>query len=222
MKLRSYLRGIGIGVLVTAAVFIVSGSVSPKTAMTDEQVIARAKELGMIEDTVLSELASANDDSLAQITEAVEDTVDETEQVVDASDEGAAEVEITAEPTVEAVPTPEPTKEVVPTPEPTKEVVPTPEPTKEVVPTPEPTKKAEPTKEPEIDTKEVIIVVNSGDGSDTVARKLYDAGLVADAREFDLYLMANGYDRRITTGNHKISITASQEEIAKNLVSSTK
>lgn len=202
MKLRSYLRGIGIGVLVTAAVFIVSGYSSNKVPMTDAEIIARAKELGMIEDTVLSAVGDETKEELVAVAkptiEVVEEVAPIEEELVMEEAEISKEEEVVAEPTVEVTPEP--------TPEPTPEI--TPEPTKEV--------------KPVEDTKEVIIVVNSGDGSDTVARKLYEAGLVADAREYDLYLMANGYDRRITTGNHRIAVTASKEEIAKNLVSSTK
>ena len=68
----------------------------------------------------------------------------------------------------------------------------------------------------------VTIVVYSGEGSDTVAKKLYEAGVVPNAYEFDAFLMSNGYDRRITTGNHVISKNATNEEIGKNLVSSTR
>ncbi len=49
MNLKSYLRGIGIGILVTAAVFIISGASDKKGTMTDEMIKQRAKELGMVE-----------------------------------------------------------------------------------------------------------------------------------------------------------------------------
>ena len=53
MERKYYLRGLGIGIVVTA---IIMGIVtSGKREMTDEEVIARAKELGMVENTVLSE-----------------------------------------------------------------------------------------------------------------------------------------------------------------------
>ena len=55
MNLKSYLRGIGIGILVTAAVFLVSGSSNEKE-MTDAQIKARAKELGMIEQVTLADV----------------------------------------------------------------------------------------------------------------------------------------------------------------------
>lgn len=65
MKLRYYMRGLGIGIIVTAILLSISlhGKNKP---MTDEQVIARAKELGMEEkydNSVLAEVVSANDAS---------------------------------------------------------------------------------------------------------------------------------------------------------------
>ena len=54
MKLKYYLRGLGIGMIVTAVIMGVSvgGKTEP---MTDAQVMERAKELGMV-DGVLSQL----------------------------------------------------------------------------------------------------------------------------------------------------------------------
>ena len=65
MKLRYYMRGLGIGIIVTAIVLSISLRDKGKP-MTDEQVVERAKELGMEEkydSTVLSETVSANDAS---------------------------------------------------------------------------------------------------------------------------------------------------------------
>lgn len=62
MKLKYYLRGLGTGIAVTALIIGISAIVSPKEVMTDEEVIARAKELGMVERTVLSEIAVESDE----------------------------------------------------------------------------------------------------------------------------------------------------------------
>lgn len=251
MNLKSYMRGIGIGMMVTVAIFLIAGA-GKKQTMTDAEVKARARELGMKDDvTFVSDVAEGDKDGAAisgsvDKESDVEKTSDEkvTPEIeviptgetdkasADEKDEGEVTKEVTPtptptkEPTKEVTPTPSPTKEATPTPTPTKEVAPTPTPTKEVTPTPTPTKEATPTptptKEPEGDDKSIIIVVNSGDGSGTVARKLYEAGLVANANEYDQYLMANGYDKTITVGNHVISVTATKEEIAKNLVSPTR
>lgn len=54
MELKYYLRGLGLGIAITA---IVMGIASSKNkTMTNEEIIARAKQLGMTENTVLDEI----------------------------------------------------------------------------------------------------------------------------------------------------------------------
>ncbi len=55
MKWKYYLRGLGIGILVTTVILSLAGI--GRKNMTDEEVIKRAKELGMVESTLLSDLA---------------------------------------------------------------------------------------------------------------------------------------------------------------------
>lgn len=59
----------------------------------------------------------------------------------------------------------------------------------------------------------VTIVVVEGDGSYTVSRRLEEAGLIEDAREFDNYLIENGYSKTIRTGTYRIPLGATWEEI---------
>ncbi len=47
MKLKYYLRGLGIGIIVTTLILTIS--FNTKRKMTDEEVINRAKQLGMVE-----------------------------------------------------------------------------------------------------------------------------------------------------------------------------
>ena len=54
MKLKYYLRGLGIGILVTIVIVAISGA--GKKTMTDEEIKNRARELGMVESTVLSDI----------------------------------------------------------------------------------------------------------------------------------------------------------------------
>lgn len=61
------------------------------------------------------------------------------------------------------------------------------------------------------------ITVSSGDGSDTVAEKLYEAGLISDASAYDRYLCQNGYDKKICTGVKTIPAGATEAEIAQIL-----
>lgn len=48
MKLKYYLRGLGIGILVTAIIFMIGIHVNREELFSDEEVIARAKSLGMV------------------------------------------------------------------------------------------------------------------------------------------------------------------------------
>lgn len=61
MKLKYYLRGLGIGIFVTA--IITSVSFQNRKPMTDEEVKRRAAELGMIENSVLTNIADKENES---------------------------------------------------------------------------------------------------------------------------------------------------------------
>ena len=60
-----------------------------------------------------------------------------------------------------------------------------------------------------------MINVVPGSGSETVCSQLKAAGVIDNAADFNSYLCNNGYDRRISTGNHTIPAGAGYEEIAK-------
>ena len=216
MKLKFYLRGIGLGIIVAVALCISAGMKNDQ--ISDEEIIKRAEALGMvpssetlnesvdeaIRDGLETEETTENDASGDTATVKVNEDIpatepDETEVNPDEAENSnfdetppAAGSDGTATPKV----TPTLTKEVTP------------------APTKEPDKD---TNDTENDTEYITVVVERGSGSDTVARKIEAAGLVANASEFDRYLCNNGYDKRISAGNHKIPINAREEEIAKIL-----
>ena len=216
MKLKFYLRGIGLGIIVAVALCISAGMKNDQ--ISDEEIIKRAEALGMvpssetlnesvdeaIRDGLETEETTENDASGDTATVKVNEDIpatepDETEVNPDEADNSnfdetppAAGSDGAATPKV----TPTLTKEVTP--------APTKEPDKDTYDT-------------ENDTEYITVVVERGSGSDTVARKIEAAGLVANASEFDRYLCNNGYDKRISAGNHKIPINAREEEIAKIL-----
>ena len=230
MERKYYLRGLGIGIVMTAIIMGIALSGNHK--MTDEEIIARAKELGMVEDTYLSDL----DDSKQQ----EEQNIEETEP------EGAKEQ-----------PEPEPENPQVPqkpseTPEsatPAEETEATESPLEAAQPVEEEPVKAEPdtqeVQEPEeaqeraktqtepgmADTNEMTkqddkpsasvkierVTVASGDGSYQVALKLKEAGVVMSAETFDDFLCEKGYDKKLRTGTFRIPTDASDEQIARIL-----
>lgn len=199
MKLRYYMRGLGIGILVTA--ILMGVTIEGKTEkLSDAEIMARAEALGMekkYESTVLSETipqtvpesvseneaeeeAVAEEDAVEEVV-IEEDAVEEESGAVDEQKEDAPVMEIIEETSEENV----------------KEEL-----------------------SPEDETEQTVqITVQGGDGSQTVARKLAEAGLVEDAKAYDKYLCSNGYDKRICTGTHTIPVGAGEEEIAKIITS---
>ena len=201
MERKYYLRGLGIGIVVTA--IIMGIATSGKRGMTDEEIIARAKELGMVENTVLSEKTEEEAE-----TEAAVDIAN----AEDATEKSA--IEETKKPETS-------TEQKQNTTEETKKPETS---TEQKQNTTEETKKPETSTERQTtaDKKEDItsavvktITVNSGDGSYTVAKKLAEAGVVTSAENFDTYLCQNGYDKKLRTGNFSIPADASDEQIAR-------
>lgn len=200
MKLRYYMRGLGIGILVTA--ILMGVTIDGKTEkMTDAEIIARAEALGMekkYESTVLSETVQQPE------TEAVSENETENMQPGDEPEETVIPEETGTEETAEEVAEETVTEEEVTETEPEMEII-------------EETSEEDAPNEETAET--VQITVQGGDGSQTVAKKLAQAGLVEDAKAYDKYLCNNGYDKRICTGTHTIPVGASEEEIAKIITS---
>ncbi len=191
MKLKYYLRGLGIGILVTAIIMGIAAG--KKEKMTDEEIKARARELGMVESMVLSDIATTPPVENTEPEETPEPTVAPVLEETPQSTENQ---------TVTDTPEPETTPEQVITPEP--------ETTPEQVIAPEP----EITPEPE-EIASVTITIKSGQSSVAVSKLLAEAGLVESASEFDKYLCSNGYDKKIRTGTYEIPTGADEEEIAR-------
>ena len=87
-------------------------------------------------------------------------------------------------------------------------------------PEPEKTAGPETTAEPEVTqapqrTQTASITIQRGDDSGSASRRLYEAGLVENAKAFDNYLCNNGYSRSINPGTYEIAPGTSEEEIAK-------
>ena len=197
MRMRYYLRGLGIGIVVTALLmgFTKGGQ---KETLTDAEIVERAKSLGMVESSVLSaDLGDKEDISVNDISEA-----DQQEVMPETEPETADNTEQTKP---EAANNTEQTEPEVA----------------------DNTEQSKPEKNPEADNPEkvetvtenrYVVTIYSGDGSRTVANRLEEMGVIEDAAEFDRYLCQNGYDKRLTTGNHEINAGADEKEIAEALV----
>lgn len=202
MKLKYYLRGLGIGMIVTALILGISFSNrqdQTSQTMTDEQIRERAAELGMVDSSELTLAALQN--SANQPTESTPEETTQTQE--QNTTESTSETTAPAE-TQETQTTTEP--ETTAAPESTSEP--------EKTAAPEATAEPETTNAPE-QTQTAGITIQRGDDSGSVSRRLYEAGLVENAKAFDNYLCNNGYSRSINPGTYEIAPGTSEEEIAK-------
>lgn len=216
MKRKYYLRGLGIGILVTALVFTFTG---PKE-MTDDEIIKRAEELGYVKEE--------DSDSSINLKDLLE-TGTPTPSPISAPTSKPGPTEIPEKTTVPTdaptvTPTVEPTATAVPTPtkavEPTATAVPTPTSVPTVVPTesatPQPTATSVPTKGPEeIITAEIS--VERGNTATAVCNKIQAAGIVEDGVALKEYLVEHQMTDYINIGVYTLSSDMTYEEIAKIL-----
>lgn len=218
VRLQYYLRGLGVGILVTSVVMgtIITGQ---EKGLTDAEIKKRATELGMVDQNslVLSDLqgdqfvkveptetveapeSSQQDESLLPETETVttEDLLaEEPEETlpedvpIDESEEMLSEEAVVEENIIEE---PENNSSEI----------------------------QEQFSQPRVtglvsdDGTTVTINIHPGADSFSVSKVLSDTGLVAGAKTYDDFLCDGGYSKKIHTGNYVIPIGTSEEEIAK-------
>ena len=136
MKRKYFVRGLGVGILFGALIMFAAYMTSGKNRMSDEDVIKRAQELGMVKQS-----------------------------------EYVLESDVTSQETTTE----------------------------------------------EITSTQTTVTISSGMSSEAIASALANAGLVDDASKFNSFLVANGYDMKLETGNFSLETGMSYEEIAKIL-----
>lgn len=235
MERKYYLRGLGIGIAVTA--IIMGIALAGDKTMTDDEIIARARELGMVENTVLT---NSDDKTDKEENADAHDKTDDTGDNVQGAPESTASDDVTA---VENGAVEEETDGDIVVPADTTDLTGDEQAAAETGEKPgeSDAEQAEPgtpdgaveagtdneaPEEAENRTEDnrngnvtaaavKTITINHGDGSYTVARKLADVGVVMSADTFDSFLCQNGYDKRLRTGTFLIPADASDEQIAR-------
>lgn len=206
MNLKYYVRGIGVGILFSAVVMSVAFHGSSKNGLTEEQIIAKAKELGMVESSSVNSL----DDLLTTPTPTEIPQVNGTEEEVPVTDAGNA---TTKEPE-DSNGTPQDDK--AGSKDSTEEIN---------NQTGENDTKDVPLGEKEISNSDSTkiednskgslkdIVITEGMSSGKVTRILKEAGVIEDVGAFNQYLDDNNYSKKIRVGTYKIKPYATYKEI---------
>lgn len=213
MNLKYYLRGLGVGIVVTSLILGI-GLGSRKETLSNEEIKERARTLGMVEESITVAEAAAQKEEEAQ-EKVTADPVPEENAEGDAETIVSAEPEVSSEPAVSVSAAPETSEEpkVSAASEPAApEAGATPEAgVKPVADEAEEDSGTAPAKEI------VDITINPGEGSYVISQKLEQSGLIDDATEYDAYLCDNGYHTKLRAGVHKIPMGSTREEIAKLL-----
>ena len=206
MNVKTYLKGIGVGIIVTSLILIIAGNMNNR--MSDADVIKRAKELGMVEASAVN-----------QSNETVEETkVEETKETAVVSDakENSAETS-TTETTEDNKPVENNITEDISIN--TSEDV---KPDEASIPEDNTTDTSESnvtddTASETASGETVKVEVRSGMSSESVSLAVKNAGLVEDDNEFNKYLCENGYDKKLRVGSFDIPSGSDFETISKYL-----
>lgn len=202
MKLKYYLRGLGIGIAVTALLMGYSNknrAAEPKAEVATEETAGDLLADRNGEATTEEVIEQSTVENVTVETDSAETSEEETSQQETASElesstqeaETITETESVTETETESVQAEETTDK--------KEQ------------TQSSTEAGAGNALPQT-TIEINIV--RGDDSGTVARKLQNAGIVESATEYDAYLMQHGYDKKIRVGKVEIPVDATWQEIA--------
>lgn len=188
MKLKYYLRGLGIGIIVTTVLLMIAFALH-KPVMSDADVINRAKQIGMIMPEDEEPLQSTENTETTEATEVSETTEENTETVQTETDtENPATTEEPA-----ATETPDQTDTVTTDTEITG------------------------TENTDTGTIEgaapYTLVVNRGDVCRVVCENLQANGIVDDAEAFRKFLAQKGFASSISVGSYTIPYGLDYEEI---------
>lgn len=209
MKLKYYMRGLGIGIVV-AAVLMGIALGGDKERLSDDEIMARAKALGMVESSVLADLNKEKETENNPENDTQSEAEDETQEPSQDEPVKEPQSEQQTDPEEEQQSEPEKEQQSEPKDEPQTE------PEKEPQTEPDNQPDAEAQNPPQEDAQEeyVTLVIERGESSVSVSRSLAELGLVESAKDYDRYLCSNGYDKSIKVGTHKIKVGSTEKEIA--------
>lgn len=197
MKLKYYLRGIGIGIIVTAIILsIVNGVSNSSNKMTNPQIVEKAKELGMVTkdeyDIVKQDLNTAKsdiDDLKAELSKADTKEKKESDDGSNDSEETQADAKSTDESKAEKTDNKSSDEEKTNS-----------------------SDKAKLT-DPSQMAKDISFTISSGMGSEDVAKVLEQKGIIVSASEFNKYLVESGNANYLQIGEFKADEGESYDSI---------
>ena len=208
MKLKYYLRGLGIGIIVTTIIL----SITFKTdtpQMSDQEIIAKAKQLGMVmkeEDTTIGNRQNNEEDGQA-VTSTEESPDENAVQDTESADTETTDTQEQEPQTEAAQPQDVMSDDAQPDDTQSDDVQPENAAEEETVQTAAEGQLEEAQQEP------YTLVVKSGDVCRVICEKLQENGVIDDAEAFRKFLGQKGIASSISTGTYTIPYGLTYDEV---------
>lgn len=213
MKLKYYLRGLGVGIVAMGLIMIIT-SLNHKQ-VSDEEVVQRARELGMEFSTTLNNMNKeesevVEEETALETTEAGQEAIKENAQAEVKEETKETETENNADAALESEDkdTAQGNETEAVNTENNAEAT-TDETSQDT------TEETDGNSGTAADGTEeyVVLTISPGDGSDRLSVKAQELGLVESSSDFDTFLISNGYANRLRVGSYEVKVGSSYEEI---------
>lgn len=223
MKLKYYLRGLAVGILVTTVVLMIAGK-GHGTTMTDDEVIARAKQLGMVmEDSKTGDkedLFSGKDNKKedTESTQSTEKQEQKTENKNDSNPPDENKQETTGSSENQ---TGQQQDAATQDQQQNADAGQNPDTQQNADSAQQSAQDSQDASAPE-EPQYVEVIVSPGEYCRAVSEDLASKGLVSDSESFRKYMLEIKQDELISSGVYQIPVGASYEDIAQILISGNK
>lgn len=212
MKLKYYLRGLGIGIICTAIIMGIALSGNKKETMTDTEIIERARLLGMVMPEDTGDDPVENDEQDPSVDQDLETETEEKNS--ENKDNNKTESSEKKDNTQQDKPE-NSEKDDNKTGKKETDKKPSSQQDKDTANNAgsEPGKTDNNAGQQTPNQGTVQIEIKAGDVSATVSQTLLKAGLISDAEAFNDYLTQKGVDQNLRVGVYQIPMGATQDEI---------
>ncbi len=234
MNLKYYLRGLGLGIVMTAIIVGIAARGKDKS-LTEEEIVEKAKTLGMIEEEQMEEYL---EEARAETEERIRKELAEEAPAVPAAESvkaegsageenaggreasGSQEMNDTREQDGSREPASDQDQEADDGTEPVEDVYRGEDgktyPDGKAYPAGEDAAAADDrTKSEEGMEQEIIFNIKKGETPYSIGKRLEEEGLLPADANFDRFLVDNGYDMKIVASEYRIPTDADMETIAK-------
>ncbi len=229
MNLKYYLRGLGLGIVMTAIIMGIAAHGKEKS-LTEEEIVERAKTLGMIEEEQLEEYL---EEARAETEERVRKEITQESGAASAPAGGSGRLETpggqegTGVQETSDGQVPESGQESEGDQSRTgnqAEAAGGTDPVEDVQRGPDGRTypagddigiagdQAEPEEDPE---QEIVFTIKKGETPYSIGKRLEEEGLLPEDANFDRFLVDNGYDMKVVASEYRIPTDADMETIAK-------